>query len=96
VGPRGSVATLFLRVRGLANLARVARAMTTRDRDTRKRIEAFSEGVLAFQRGADEGNNPHPNGSDLHKRWLSGWKSAEATSIEQAPRTDGGKTEREK
>jgi hypothetical protein len=56
--------------------------MTARDRDTRKRIEAFSEGVLAFQRGADEANNPHANGSDLHGRWLSGWRSEQARAIE--------------
>jgi len=35
-------------------------------------------------------NNPHPNGSDLHKRWLAGFRSARAKSMEHAPRVNGG------
>ena len=60
-------------------------------RSTRDRVEAYSSGVRAFQAGVDQQNNPYTDDGKLAARWLSGWKSAEATSIEQAPRVDGGK-----
>jgi hypothetical protein len=52
------------------------------DREAKARMDALLEGRAAFQRGADEGNNPYPQGGDLHGRWLSGWRSEQARAIE--------------
>lgn len=66
------------------------------DREAKSRMDALLEGKAAFQRGADEANNPYPEGSDLYGRWRSGFRSAAAESIEHAPRVNGGKREGEK
>ncbi len=66
------------------------------DREAKSRRDALLEGKAAFRIGADEANNPYLEGSDLHGRWRSGFRSAAAESMEHAPRVNGGKTERDK
>jgi ribosome modulation factor len=59
--------------------------MTTRDRSTKAKVDAYSAGKRAWQEQLPLASNPYgPEQRDERLKWMSGWKAARADSLQDA------------
>ena len=55
--------------------------MTTRDRSTRAKVDAYSAGKRAWQEQLPLASNPYgPDQRDERAKWIAGWKASRAES----------------